>query len=459
MLIEILSQSVCFAIGSEVWRKTYGRALYRLLLCSFCMLAIWPYFLSPSVSAAGFDDKNPKPEPGKARNILTLIQEKTDTGILVRIIGDGKLDMVESRSLYDPPRLVMDFPGVLFPEGPDVYTCSSDAIKKIRINKSNPDKTRLVFDLTGITGTAHHINPQGAVLNVEFITGKEDDTRPVAKITEPQENITVRSGRKLPFSGSVTGGNEPLLCEWTFAGNGMRFTTHKPEAFIFDQPGTYEITYHVTDKDGDTATDSITVTVNDASGTNVPYEASPRNPVIEQNDGNFGMRLGTGIYHAGSVDEFIIERREETGNENWSLSSKDRYMLILGTSYRFTPWLDLNADLSCVSGDSDANFVFVSAGPRIMLPVTAGLKPYLRTALTYGHLDWGDAPGDFDYALGWVFGYGIAWSAANWDLGIDLSFHNMSFDYTGPATGDVSESRDQIDFSGYALSLTYSHLF
>lgn len=434
-----------------VWKKT--------CCCALSMVAAWSFFLFSSVSAAGVDDKSPKPEPGKARNIIALTQEKTDTGILIRIFGDGKLDMAESRSLYDPPRLVMDFPGVLFPEGPDVYTCSSDAIKRIRINKSKPDKTRLVFDLRGITGTAHHISLKGAVLNVEFIAKKDDDTRPVAKITKPEMNISVRTGRKLSFIGTVTGGNEPLLREWTFAGNGMRFTTYKPEAFRFDEPGTYEITYRVTDRDGDTAADSVTVTVSDASGIQKTYEASPKKQVTRHDDTGFGFSYGGGIYHAGSVEDFSIERRTETGTETTSLSFENRYMLTLGASYRFTSWLGLDANLSCVSGGLDTNLLFLSAGPRIMLPVNIGLKPYIRTALTYGHLDWSDAPGNFDDAIGWEFGYGMMWSEAKWELGLDLAFRKIGFDYSGPFSDDVSASHDQIDFSGYALSLSYTYLF
>lgn len=419
------------------------------------ILTAWMFFLPLSVRAADSGDSTLEAE--RAKTINSLTQKKIDTGIIIYITGDGILDRYEVRSLYDPPRLIVDIQGVTFPGGQDIYTCPDDSIRRVRINQANPGRTRLVFDFNGITGPAHHITQQGNILKLEFSRRKGEDTIPQVKIIKPEGNITIRAGKEVSFAGLISGGNEPFLGEWSFSGNGMRYITRQLDTYRFNQPGLYTLTYHVTDQDGDTASDSITVMVHDKSDRPVQLPETNRDRI--QQDYSIGLNLSAGFYHAGAVDNFTIVQTGEAGDATWSLPTKDRFMISLGTDYQITPWLGLNTDFSGIIGDPDVNLILASAGPVIMIPSAEGLRPYLRAAFTGGHLDWNGVPGNFENGFGWEFGYGLIWSAENWNFGLDISARNIGFDYNCPDAGNVNASRDSIDFSGQAISLSSTYLF
>ena len=87
------------------------------------------------------------------------------------------------------------------------------------------------------------------------------DIEPVAMIDNPIEDQTITEGQSILFQGSVTSGNEPLTYEWTFDGGATNFFSQDPGSVTFNIVGTFEVIFTVTDSDGDTSSDSVTIIV------------------------------------------------------------------------------------------------------------------------------------------------------------------------------------------------------
>ncbi len=75
------------------------------------------------------------------------------------------------------------------------------------------------------------------------------------------------------FASNVTGGNAPFTYAWTF-GDGGNSDQANP-AYTYTQVGTFQATLVVTDSDGDSANDSLSISVGDAS---VPAVTATANP-------------------------------------------------------------------------------------------------------------------------------------------------------------------------------------
>jgi PKD repeat protein len=66
------------------------------------------------------------------------------------------------------------------------------------------------------------------------------------------------------FSAHITGGTEPYTISWNF-GNGSEGSQEQSVEHTFDEAGTYNVAVIVTDSDGETASDSLEITVEEAS--------------------------------------------------------------------------------------------------------------------------------------------------------------------------------------------------
>jgi PKD repeat protein len=83
----------------------------------------------------------------------------------------------------------------------------------------------------------------------------------VASIISPVSNITINEGESVSFQGSAAGGKAPMSYSWDFSGGAANSDAQSPGNIIFQNAGTYPITFSVTDADGNTDSAAITVTV------------------------------------------------------------------------------------------------------------------------------------------------------------------------------------------------------
>ncbi|MFC1820364.1 hypothetical protein ACFLZG_04680, partial [Thermodesulfobacteriota bacterium] len=70
----------------------------------------------------------------------------------------------------------------------------------------------------------------------------------------------------------------------------------------------------------------------------------------------------------------------------------------------------------------------------------------------WGDLSWDDIPGDFDNDFGWEAGIGLDLIRSRVNLGLDISYRDIEFDYNTPIGQGVNANRRSIDFSGYSFS-------
>lgn len=90
----------------------------------------------------------------------------------------------------------------------------------------------------------------------------EDDTMPQAGIASPAaQQIIVNENESVNFQGVVTSGNAPFTYAWDFGGGAANVNVEDPGNVTFTTQGVYTVTFTVTDKDGDTASDSVQIMV------------------------------------------------------------------------------------------------------------------------------------------------------------------------------------------------------
>ena len=120
------------------------------------------------------------------------------------------------------------------------------------------DPTVADTDGDGINDGDEDVNHNGQVDVGEF---DPQNSQPTASITNPANDTSIDEGETFEFLATVTGGDLPLAFLWNFDGGAQNSTLLSPGDVSFNVPGTYNITLTITDNDGDTSVQSITVTV------------------------------------------------------------------------------------------------------------------------------------------------------------------------------------------------------
>ena len=98
----------------------------------------------------------------------------------------------------------------------------------------------------------------------------------VAGITSPSGNVTINQGQSVSFQGSASGGSGSYTYLWNFNGGATNSNAQSPGSVTFNTPGTYTVTFTVTDSAaGSTKSTSVVVTVKDIPPTVI--STSPAN--------------------------------------------------------------------------------------------------------------------------------------------------------------------------------------
>ena len=83
--------------------------------------------------------------PQAAARLVSVTAEATESGVLVGIQADGAIGNLETFTLSDPARLVIDFPGLAMGEGVSNMAVDSTVVTGVRIG-SHDGKIRVVLD-------------------------------------------------------------------------------------------------------------------------------------------------------------------------------------------------------------------------------------------------------------------------------------------------------------------------
>lgn len=410
-------------------------------------------------------------EDGSSMGAITitgLSQRDAEDSTTIRITAEGSLNSYKTFDLFNPPRLIVDLTGARF-HGNDLYRSTSDLIEKVYVERDHPDKTRFVFYMAGITGVLYSIDQTGSTMTIDFYLDKNADSPPVPKIESPGANTVIHAGRPEIFSGSVTGGNRPFLSQWVFSGNQMRYIRYEQGPFTFDCAGTYEVAYLVTDRDGEMASDSITVSVVDNPSADPASRPDKPGTQIRESKGSdghikwpedfLGISLNAGSYVSGTSEDFVLVATGDLGQEILTLTGRNSTVLAINPSFKIASFLRLDLYAGQFFVNRDTDLFFLSAGPRFIFPTKQSVKPYVRCAAVYGRLDCTNMPGRFKNTYGWEYGYGIIVSRSNLEFGAEMFYRDISFDYEAPLTQTVDTNHDYIDFSGYSVCASVAYRF
>ncbi len=119
---------------------------------------------------------------------------------------------------------------------------------------------------------------------------------PAPPVSIAGQDITGSPGVPLQFSGAGTDENGTIvLYEWDFDGDGIfewSSIENGRELNVYNSAGTYTATLRVTDNDGNTATDSLTVTVKEAKEETIEEEEETLAGQCTCPDGSKGQMVG-----------------------------------------------------------------------------------------------------------------------------------------------------------------------
>ena len=115
-----------------------------------------------------------------------------------------------------------------------------------------------------------------------------------ASITSPSRNVSIIKGASVDFQGNSSGGTSPYTFKWDFGGGATNSSTQNPGNVTFNTPGTYTVTFQVTDSGNHTSSSSVTITVN----------SPPLQPLvvaISSPTGNVTINTGQSVNFQGSI--------------------------------------------------------------------------------------------------------------------------------------------------------------
>jgi PKD repeat protein len=141
-----------------------------------------------------------------------------------------------------------------------------------------PEAARQVFDSFELVIAAGAATQTEEPLTVEIIASDTEDTAPAT----------------FEFEANVTGGTEPYVISWDFGDGNIEENDEEDEdvEHTFDEAGSYSVSLTVTDSRGQSASDSIEITVEEA-------------PIVEEVQPTAEEEGNDSVDVEGAVDDFI----------------------------------------------------------------------------------------------------------------------------------------------------------
>jgi len=148
-----------------------------------------------------------EPQPARrGRNLYRLEAEASGTGVVVQLDGDGRLEG-RSFTLPDPPRVVVDLPGVVCRTPRHVYPVGAAGVRRVRVAqfRAVPEPvTRVVVDLEtseaaadldfrpAARGAALHVAVEGAAAagTIEIAPARRAHAPEAPAAAEPEPAVT-----------------------------------------------------------------------------------------------------------------------------------------------------------------------------------------------------------------------------------------------------------------------------
>jgi hypothetical protein len=171
----------------------------------------------------------------------------------------------------------------------------------------------------------------------------------------------------------------------------------------------------------------------------------------------FSVGVKSSYFLASNTDNFKIKDTSGGNPYTWSFKSPKVYSSLV-SAYRFNPATSIEAAIERAFF-TKLDVWHVKMGPKFEFREVGGFTPYAKGSLVLGHLDWDDAPGDFDTAWGWEAGVGVSFTREKLQFGLETSYRAIKYDYNSPSRDGVTATDSQLDFSGVALSGTLHYRF
>ena len=113
-------------------------------------------------------------------------------------------------------------------------------------------------------------------------------------ITSPSGDTTISAGQSVNFQSEASFGTGPYTYQWDFGGGATDSTVQNPGSTIFSTAGTFTVNVTVTDSKGDTAQDSVIVTVSTSTSTAFTVSITPPSIITVAQAASFQSTVSNG---------------------------------------------------------------------------------------------------------------------------------------------------------------------